>query len=140
MSRWIRQSRGSRRAPQEWQGALQTSYYLGSTLQSSSLPFYVRLRTFNEPKTSNIYNVVAAIPGAWESDRWEKCVSVPCWVLPFVLSFISSLCVHIVHMTTYLQIWCVKPTKEKQYITFRLLFIWYATLLIPRVPTAGYYY
>lgn len=34
------------------------------------LPLHnTRLHIFNEAKSSNIYNVVASIPGTWESDR-----------------------------------------------------------------------
>ena len=54
-----------RKGPSEWTGGLLGSkslYPLGGTVKA-------RLRLFNEGRTSSIYNVVAAIPGAWESDR-----------------------------------------------------------------------
>jgi len=73
-------SRATKRAPKEWQGGLKTDYVLGPAASPLVPPsstqrdqegshLQVRLRIFNEPKMSTIYNVVAAIPGAWESDR-----------------------------------------------------------------------
>lgn len=75
--RYIRQGNWMKRAPPNWQGGLKTPYFLGptTTVQTSSKfgqttsAVQVRLRIFNEPQIREIYNVVAAIPGAWESDR-----------------------------------------------------------------------
>ncbi|CAG7717154.1 unnamed protein product, partial [Allacma fusca] len=55
--------RSGRKIPKDWQGGLKMLYSLGGVQPA-------HLRIFNEPKTSSIYNVVAAIPGAWESDRY----------------------------------------------------------------------
>ncbi|OXA57011.1 Glutamate carboxypeptidase 2 [Folsomia candida] len=76
--RYIRQGNWMKRAPPNWQGGLKTPYFLGptTTVQTSSKfgqttsAVQVRLRIFNEPQIREIYNVVAAIPGAWESDRY----------------------------------------------------------------------
>lgn len=40
-------------------------------VRSATDSFTFRLQTFNSgSRTTTLYNVVAAIPGAWESDRW----------------------------------------------------------------------
>jgi hypothetical protein len=56
------------KAPQEWEGGLNVTYYLGGRHQDGD-PGLVQLKIFNEAKTTNIFNVVAAIPGSLESDR-----------------------------------------------------------------------
>jgi hypothetical protein len=63
--RLIKSSEEGGKGRGEWTGGLfdgKIAYPLGGRVEG-------RLRLFNEGKTGNIYNVVAAIPGAWESDR-----------------------------------------------------------------------
>lgn len=81
-------------APKQWQGGLGVQYYLGGPVMerepntqthsngtlgtnpdlkasgSANRSKSVRLRVFNEAKLSTLYNVVAAIPGTMESDRY----------------------------------------------------------------------
>lgn len=59
----------------EWIGGLNASYHTGGVgVESGRKPdgsglVRIKMKIFNEAKTSNIYNVVAAIPGSEESDR-----------------------------------------------------------------------
>lgn len=76
-------------APKQWQGGLGISYFLGGPRihqqqqnnganESAAMSGNetVRLRVFNEAKLSTIYNVIAAIPGTMESDRWFNYISL----------------------------------------------------------------
>ncbi|OXA57014.1 N-acetylated-alpha-linked acidic dipeptidase 2 [Folsomia candida] len=62
---------GTEKAPKEWIGGLNATYYIGGGRKPDGGGL-VRLKivNFNEAKTSTIYNVVAAIPGSIESDRY----------------------------------------------------------------------
>lgn len=66
----FRAMEGTEKAPKEWIGGLNATYYIGGGRKPDGGGL-VRLKivNFNEAKTSTIYNVVAAIPGSIESDR-----------------------------------------------------------------------